>query len=599
MGGTQRLSEHHDRVDNVADVLDEIRRKALDLENGEVADRVLLEADRLRERKFRLVVIGEFSRGKSTLINALLGEALLPAKLRPTTTTIIEISHGAQLELRVQEHDGSEREISPGELKDAVSVGGDSCVRSRLVTIQHPSPLLAQGLVIVDTPGVNDLASLRQDITLGHLPAADAVMFVLDAKACFTESERLFLARDVLRSSVKRVLFVVNKADQLHPPYDPTQIDTLEARVRELAGAFTEVTRVHPVAAKAALRAKLDGNQEVLEQSRLPELEAALARFLVEETGALVLGRALHQGLNAVKVLKQGLGIRRDLLSEEHGVAIARVGELRQRTTEARQELRSRRETWNAHCDEVIGRARSRAHANLQRIQAEVSRVRLAPGEPQAVALQRDLSNAVASVAEQARTEMEAELGALASELHGSVATLPVPLQRERQRSFALERVEPLTEFVTPASAVAAAGAMGLAALFTSLVPGGILLVGAAAFFVARSAEAQAEAPGLAAQEQVLADLTEASRRLDNALAGHGMELSALAWNEVAGETMEQLSSNEIALRQAERDLDEKNEARLERAGELASQEQGLVVLESKLLSANVGTGNVGTKEHG
>jgi GTPase SAR1 family protein len=596
MSGTQRLSDHHDRVGKVAEVLDEIRRKAHELGSEDVADRLLLEADRLRERKFRLVVIGEFSRGKSTLINALLGELLLPAKLRPTTTTIIEISHGADVAVQVHEHDGSRRSISPGEIRDAVAVGGEGSERSRLVTIQHPSRLLANGLVVVDTPGVNDLASLRQDITLGHLPAADAVMFVLDAKACFTESERLFLARDVLRSSVKRVMFVLNKADQLEPPYDPVQIETLIARVREFAGPFTDVTRVLPVAARAGLRAKLNGDFAELERSGLLDLEARLSRFLVQETGALVIGRALRQGLNALGVLSDGIAIRRSLLCDEHEMAAVRVLELRQRALVSGEQLRAQRQAWDAHCDEAVARVRSQAQAELQRVQEQVARVQLGNETAQAIDLQQKLGSAAATIAARARESADLEIGRLAQELHGTVIALSIPVSRFAQGSYTLERVEPVEDFVTPSSALAAAGAMGLAALLTSLVPGGILFVGAAAFLVARTAEAGANASGRASKQQALSDLADASGRLDKALAQYGREASRAAWNDVAGPTVEHLSSSQVALAQAERDLDGKSGVRGECMDNLAKLAQQFVELRGSLLAAGASAESNGAR---
>lgn len=596
MGGVNQLSEHHDRVGQLAEALDEVRLQAQALGSEEVADRLLLEADRLRERRFRLVVIGEFSRGKSTLINALLGVALLPAKLRPTTATLIEITHGPALRVRVQEHDGTQREIGPGEIAAAVSVGGEQLERVRRVLIEHPSPLLARGLVVVDTPGVNDLATMRQDLTIGHLPAADAVLFVLDAKACFTESERLFLAQDVLRSSVGRVLFVVNKTDQLDPPYDRAQVEALVDRVRAFAGPFTDVARVIPVAARAALRARLEGDGVALAASGLPELEATLARFLVEEAGELHLGRALRHGLMALDALAQGVEIRRSLLGEEQSAAVGRVGELRQRAAAAAEALTARKVTWDSHCERLIDQARVRAQEELRRVQTDLARVPVEAHAAQGLSILRETGQVAATVAVRGREALEAEIAGLARELQGEVAALPAPLARTEgpRGSLALTPVQPEERLFTAPAALAAAGAMGLAALVTSLVPGGILLVGAAAFLFARAAESHAAAPGRAARERALADLTEASRRLDDALAAHGREVSRAAWAEVAGPTVQRHAAAQAALTQAERDLDEKDSARQLRGTELARVSERLAEARVVLMAAGTGSAVLG-----
>src|SRR4029078_4361396 len=81
------------------------------------------------------------------------------------------------------------------------------------VEITHPSPLLANRLTIVDTPGVNDINEQRADITYGYLPRADAAVFLLDATQILTASERQFLEERILRSTRERLLFVVAKAD--------------------------------------------------------------------------------------------------------------------------------------------------------------------------------------------------------------------------------------------------------------------------------------------------------------------------------------------------------------------------------------------------
>src|SRR4029078_10659829 len=83
------------------------------------------------------------------------------------------------------------------------------------VEITHPSPLLANRLTIVDTPGVNDINEQRVEITYGYLPRADASVFLLDATQILSARERMFLEEGIRRSTRERLLFVVAKADLL------------------------------------------------------------------------------------------------------------------------------------------------------------------------------------------------------------------------------------------------------------------------------------------------------------------------------------------------------------------------------------------------
>ena len=78
-----------------------VREQAIALGREPVADRLLAELDALHQHRFRVVVIGEFSRGKSTFVNALLGQKLLPAKIRPTTAVLTSVRHGEDPDARV------------------------------------------------------------------------------------------------------------------------------------------------------------------------------------------------------------------------------------------------------------------------------------------------------------------------------------------------------------------------------------------------------------------------------------------------------------------------------------------------------------------
>src|SRR5690242_417279 len=183
-----------------------IRQVLLDL--AEVAERAGLSSaardiretrlPKLDEERFSIVVLGEFNHGKSTFINALLGEAILPVGITPTTAVLAHVKHGPKLTATAVYESGTRQTIEPGKLAH--------------VEITHPAAILEDNVTIIDTPGVNDINDQRAEITYGYVPRADAVIFLLDAGQILTASERQFLEERILRSSRDRLVFVVTKA---------------------------------------------------------------------------------------------------------------------------------------------------------------------------------------------------------------------------------------------------------------------------------------------------------------------------------------------------------------------------------------------------
>jgi len=174
--------------------------------------------------QFRIVVMGEVKKGKSSFINALLGQAeLLPTATDIATSTVFQISHGATERVTVvfqpaedEEHAAAPapRPITRAQIREYGTEDGNSGNTKRVdyIAIELPNPLLAQGLVLVDTPGVGGLFRQHRDITFRYAPQADVVLFVLDSvEAVFSEDEVRFL--DELRKHTAQIVFVQTKID--------------------------------------------------------------------------------------------------------------------------------------------------------------------------------------------------------------------------------------------------------------------------------------------------------------------------------------------------------------------------------------------------
>ena len=209
---------------------------------------MLLEARQGLEELFLLVIVGEFNAGKSSVINAVLGDKFLKEGILPTTNEITVLKYGEK-SATTQSKDGFYTQTVPAELLKEVN--------------------------IVDTPGTNVILERQQRLTEEFVPRADLVLFVLSADRPMTESEVKFLS--YIKKWGKKVVFIVNKCDRLE---NAGEINEVKQFVVENAERLLGVTdpAVMPVSAKLALAAKNNGTS--LADSGFDELEEYVLSFL-------------------------------------------------------------------------------------------------------------------------------------------------------------------------------------------------------------------------------------------------------------------------------------------------------------------------------
>ncbi len=299
------------------DVLGSLREVALLAEDtGAVTLAKKLRDDRiprLEEERFHLVVLGEFNHGKTTFVNALLGAPVLPMGVTPTTAVIHQVVHGVR---GARAHFGAPTQTAAGheaqndrvvpfdEIGGYVVGGSASDDNVRYLEVSYPSPLLEGGVVLVDTPGVNDLNSTRAEITYSYIPRADAVLFLLDAGQILKESERSFLQNKLLAQSRDKVLFVINKIDLLD---EDERVEALSYARTQLAKLVPE-PRVYAVSAEQALGGDRAG-------AGLDALVVDLTKFLSEDRGRVLLDNALDEGIRTANTLRRGIEVQKQALA--------------------------------------------------------------------------------------------------------------------------------------------------------------------------------------------------------------------------------------------------------------------------------------------
>lgn len=263
---------------------------------------------RLEEERFHLVVLGEFNHGKTTFVNALLGASVLPMGVTPTTAVIHCIRYDDRKKAEAFAEDGSHKPVPMERLTDYEVEGTALAEQVQHIDVFYPAPFLKAGVVLVDTPGVNDLNEARAEITYGYIPRSDAILFLLDAGQILKESERQFVATKLLAQSRDKVIFVVNKMDLL----DDDEKQEAIAYARLNLGKLVDDPKVFGISAEKALEGDRDG-------SGIDVLLDHLQTFLQDERGRVLLDNALDAGLRTASTLRTGIEIQKRALAMEQG----------------------------------------------------------------------------------------------------------------------------------------------------------------------------------------------------------------------------------------------------------------------------------------
>jgi len=242
--------------------------------------------DKITNQEFNMVIMGQFKRGKSTFINALLGYEIVPTAIVPLTSVVTILRYGEKEKGVVHYLNNNREDISLSDINNFVTEKENPQNKRgvKCVEVFYPSDYLKEGVRIIDTPGVGSVFKHNTDVAYAYLPYVDAGIFVVTADPPLGQSEHQFL-KDV-RNYVDRLFFVLNKIDTVdEKDLNEATLFTEDILARDLA----RPVEVWPLSAKLALDGKLKDNVEKLELSQFPVFENRLKRFLYHEKGRVFL----------------------------------------------------------------------------------------------------------------------------------------------------------------------------------------------------------------------------------------------------------------------------------------------------------------------
>jgi small GTP-binding protein len=235
---------------------------------------------RLAEDRFNLVVVGRFSRGKSSLMNAILGMDRLPTGVVPLTSVITTVTYGS--EERVTLHYRGSFLIDDIKLEDLSKYiterGNPGNIRGiEIADVQLPAAILRRGFHFIDTPGLGSSIAQNTRTTEKFMPEADALILVTSFDSPLSEEEVAVLQS--ARRADRRVFLAVNKRDTVTAAEQEQVLAHVETQVRTVFGDSKPA--IFPLSARDALAAKLAHDSEGLAASGVAALEQALIDFLV------------------------------------------------------------------------------------------------------------------------------------------------------------------------------------------------------------------------------------------------------------------------------------------------------------------------------
>lgn len=271
---------------------------------------------RYSEGRFHLAVLGQFKRGKSTLLNALIGEPVLPMGVVPVTAAPTFIQYAELPKITVQyqggqvadEFSGVSTEERSAYLNKFVTEEGNPQNRLDVAEVQIdlPAPILKNGVVLIDTPGIGSTYRHNTLATLNFLEQCDSAMFLISADPPITEVELEFLRQ--VREKIPRLFFVMNKIDYL----DESELEQALSFYKRVLSEQIEWDGEIPVfcvSARKGLDARTDKDLQNWTSSGLEQLESFLVEFLAGEKFNALMDAVLRRSIDFIDAILMEAGI--------------------------------------------------------------------------------------------------------------------------------------------------------------------------------------------------------------------------------------------------------------------------------------------------
>ena len=329
----REYAEYKERKEELAAMMSEASLVVSKLNMNQVRDNLQRLSKKIQNETFKVLIVGTFKNGKSTFINSLLGEEVLPAYALPCTAVVNEVKWGEQKQAKVFFKNPLPSKLPSGIPEKALAhmkahnmrdippimIPYDEIENYAVISIGHgkeeleyespydkievywPLPILKNGVEIIDSPGLNECAT-RTKVTMNYISKADAILFVLDCTRILAADEMRVIEHTLKEHGFDDPFIIVNKFDAIRN----REKDAMRQYVRDKLDGYT-TNEFFFVSALNALDGKLDEDEELLNSSGMPEFENTLSYFLTKQKGKAKLAqpaRELRRILNDEAIAK-------------------------------------------------------------------------------------------------------------------------------------------------------------------------------------------------------------------------------------------------------------------------------------------------------
>lgn len=330
---------------------------------------------RIQVESFKVLVLGESKSGKSTFINAMLGDKVLPAYSKPCNAIINEIKWGerkrALLHYTSTDNEAKlVKEIPVDQIEEYIvikdNIGEIKETHYEKLELFWPLEICKNGVEIIDSPGLNE-HEIRQKVTIDYLSTVDAILFVLSCEVLCSQSELNFIDNYLRSMGHEDIFFICNRINQIRAKERESIKEHAFSKLAERTKRGKE--SIFFIDALGALEGRLEGDEQRLNQSGVPELEKELANFLTNQKGRLKI-------LQPAKEVKGAIREARKIIPEREALLSTNLKTLQERYETAQkkfQELELERKQIVARLSNFIADTKPFVHQKTQHFYQELA----------------------------------------------------------------------------------------------------------------------------------------------------------------------------------------------------------------------------------
>ena len=353
------LDDFNKKKNLILNFLYQTKKISKEINSIDVENKIDNLINHIESNKFNIVVVGRFSRGKSTFINALLRKKILPSSSKPTTAVISEISYSEEPKFTLISKNGNNKVLDEHEflsIKAPKTV--DENEKDELqkyieeqraiedidyLSVGYPIDFCKNDVKIVDTPGTDDLDQERVEITYRYLNQADAVIMLLQASQLLSSGEMAFLKERILKENIQDIFYIINKKDSLSTKDEECKVYDYAYNnlIDVIPNGQNLNKKLHLVSSLQALVHYRKNNGETLtskqekklpadiNETGFPYFENQLESYLADEKGSARLDLYISKFKLILEDIEKMISLKENLINQQSADAYKEVNAMK------------------------------------------------------------------------------------------------------------------------------------------------------------------------------------------------------------------------------------------------------------------------------